>query len=196
MLVPLVHSGMLVHEMKSSILSIWLVDFFISFDFRYYSYNSVTGALNTTFCTPGTFNPLQLQTACSLCSPGKFSAAGASACTSALPGMFTNATGSTAAYTCSPGSYINTTGATTCLPCPWGTHAQSSGSSICSLCAAGRFGNASGVTTAKCSGLCSDGYLCAPGSTSASPMPCPGFQSCHSLLAVCGAVQVCIAWIY
>ena len=41
-------------------------------------------------------------------------------------------------------------------------------------CPSGRFGNATGVTDEKCSGPCTAGFFCPPGSTSPTQSPCGG----------------------
>eukprot|EP00501_MAST-03F_sp_TOSAG23-6_P002544 GSMAST32.ASY1.ANO1.2683.1 assembled CDS len=43
----------------------------------------------------------------------------------------------------------------------------------CALCPSGRYGDYSGATTSDCSGLCSRGHYCPPGSTSNKEKQCP-----------------------
>jgi hypothetical protein len=43
----------------------------------------------------------------------------------------------------------------------------------CSLCPGGRFGSTKGLTSPSCTGACSAGYVCPPGSTSSTAAGCP-----------------------
>jgi hypothetical protein len=88
---------------------------------------------------------------------------------------------------CPPGSYPHNASAT-CAACPPGSACAgagglpvvcprgswaSGGAVACDPCPAGRFGNVSGLAGAGCSGGCTPGFACPPGSTNATAAICP-----------------------
>jgi hypothetical protein len=111
-------------------------------------------------------------TACAICPPGTFqplaSQSNASAC-----------------LACPAGSFCGTT--TNSTVCPIG-HYCPVASTQPLLCPAGRYGSARGLSLPNCSGPCSTGYQCTPGSNSSMPAACPGYASCTALASVCGSV--------
>ncbi len=89
-----------------------------------------------------------------------------------------------AGYICPAGS----TSATQSI-CPAGQY-SAAGSASCSPCDAGRWSATPGNTAAACPGVCSAGYACWYGSTSATQSICPagqyssaGWGSCSSCVA-------------
>jgi hypothetical protein len=116
----------------------------------------VSGSISLLPCSSGTF--------CTTC-------VCAQACSS--PGI------------CQPGSYCPG-GSINGIACPIGSYCPSHGASIPTPCPYGTFGASMGLTAANCTGPCSVGYLCLPGSNSSTPQPCPGFQSCAAMQANCG----------
>ena len=55
--------------------------------------------------------------------------------------------------------------------CPQGSYCVAG---VATLCPSGRFGNVFGSTDPLCSGGCTAGYYCPPGSTTATQLPCGG----------------------
>ncbi len=84
-----------------------------------------------------------------------------------------------AGYACGPGSTNDKVAA--CTPGRYST----AGAASCTECAPGLFGGASALATASCSGNCTAGYACGPGSTNATALMCgPGSYS-YSGAGVC-----------
>jgi hypothetical protein len=54
-------------------------------------------------------------------------------------------------------------------PCPLGSYCVGG---LAQLCPSGRFGNQESLTSLDCSGPCSEGHFCPPGSVSATQAPC------------------------
>jgi hypothetical protein len=63
------------------------------------------------------------------------------------------------------------------MPCPPGRFSLS-GWGACADCGPGRYGASSGASTAACTGPCTAGYFCAPGSTNATAQECPRGAYC------------------
>ena len=135
------------------------------------------------YCAPGA--------APASCAPGTYSLAGASACTNCPAGTFGATSGlATAACSgpCAAGTY-SPAGQTACIPCsagagcPVGSTANTAGScpigSYCPAgtaptpCPGGSYGSTAGLASSACTGLCSAGASCPPGSTANSANTCP-----------------------
>lgn len=84
--------------------------------------------------------------------------------------------GSSAPVICTAGHYCDTTGLPAPKPCPGGT-----------------YGNTSGLSNEACSGECQAGYICPPGSTMSTVIPCPPGSFCPTGSA---AAQTCPAGYY
>ena len=61
-----------------------------------------------------------------------------------------------------------------CTPCPAGYYCAGTGNNTAVACPGGLYGSTTGLSSATCTGQCSSGYQCAPGSTSATQAPCGG----------------------
>ncbi|TYZ57690.1 hypothetical protein PybrP1_008537 [[Pythium] brassicae (nom. inval.)] len=66
------------------------------------------------------------------------------------------------------------------IMCPAGSYCVGG---IVTLCPGGTYGSTTGLSTPLCSGRCKDGFLCAAGSTSATPLPCPTGSYCTNGIA-------------
>lgn len=148
------------------------------------------------YCSPGKYFSSESSSSCSTCTSGSYCLGGTDAIQISCPaGKYGESTGLSSVYCdgkCSSGHY--------CLEgsisknqficeagyyCPEGTEYKSQykcpisyycpeGSSIFSLkCPQGRFGSNEGLTNSDCDGICSKGYYCPTGSTSATQFPCP-----------------------
>jgi hypothetical protein len=161
----------------------------------------------TGACNPGFFCPVGSETpsvgqcgvgtysgwgsgSCSECPAGRFGAETmmeTANCSGPCPaGVFGETSGLTsrtcsgncsAGYACPAGS----TNATAVL-CPPGAYSQP-GSGSCALCVAGTYGLSWGEALPGCSGNCSAGYSCPPGSTNATALLCT--FGTYSLAGVC-----------
>ncbi|KAM4702881.1 uncharacterized protein WCC33_011421 [Rhinophrynus dorsalis] len=130
------------------------------------------GSANPQPCPPGTYNPIQRQSACQACIKGFFCLSN----TSTLEGK-----------ECPPGHYCPAgTISPEQFPCPSGTYNPQKGADLleqCLPCDPGHFCNRTGLSSP--SGICDDGYYCLKGSTSSNPFtvtssggPCPTGHFC------------------
>ena len=62
-----------------------------------------------------------------------------------------------------------------CASCPVGTYSLANAAS-CTACGGGRYGSSPRLGSPSCSGVCSAGYYCPPGSVSATQSVCPPGQ--------------------
>lgn len=80
---------------------------------------------------------------------------------------------------CPPGQLCDSVGeeGSSIAGCPPGTYSTGGAGSGCTPCPPGRYGTGSS-TTSNCSGLCTAGYYCPAGSTTATAMVCPAGYYC------------------
>jgi hypothetical protein len=174
-------------------------------------YCPVKGVIEPLPCTPGTFS-----------SGGGSSGSGSSSrsgggaglsCTPVSPGYYLSETGSITdalKIPCEAGTYCPG-GTGIPIVCPAGSYCPSTGGSHGShgsrgsgghgggltapiKCPGGTYGSSGGATTAACSGPCMAGYVCPPGSTSATVVDCPRGYYCPTGSAagiVCPAGSYC-----
>ena len=95
---------------------------------------------------------------------------------------------------CPPGSVL---AGPNCNQCPPGTY-QTSGNvqtgSQCIPCPAGRYGNVAGNTNPQCTGPCSTGHYCPPGTTAPTANRCPaGYYGDRTGLGDAGCSGLCQA---
>ena len=155
-------------------------------------FSSSTGATNDETCEnciAGKYMPetgASSETKCLLCGVGKYSnatgitsEANCRLCPSGRYGEDKGMSSSScsgpcdANFTCAPGSQSPADG------CALG-YFKSSLSDDCHICPAGRFGDSHRLKTDRCSGPCQRGYICEPGSTSATAKACSEDEFCAS----------------
>jgi hypothetical protein len=138
---------------------------------------SIGGAGDCTACRAGRYGAVPAMPAPDCtgnCSAGYFCTAGSS---SAAPAA------------CPPGQYSQE-GRGECSPCPIGRYglASAEGNVSCTAaCPGGVYGGVEGLSTADCSGNCSAGYACAPGSVNATAAVCAPGRFSLTGAAVCSS---------
>ena len=145
---------------------------------------SFTATPSSTVCPPGQYS-LQGATACVNCSGGWYGSTSGSTspqCSGACQSGAFCPPGSTTAsqYTC-PAGYACPPGTSngTAFPCGPGKYSEA-GAAVCTNCSAGLYGSVSTLQSPACSGVCSAGYFCPIGSTSATATLCPEGSYCLS----------------
>ncbi len=88
---------------------------------------------------------------------------------------------------CPRGFYGPDGGYAPCSLCPPGRYSDTNLQLSCTACPAGRFGSVAGSfnASAACAGLCAAGYMCPPGSTNATAVPCPAGSYSLAFAASC-----------
>ena len=137
-------------------------------------------------CPPGTYCPNSGGSTGTLCPPGTFCPGGGVNANQCMIGAMCPVSGMSAGAACPAGYYCPTAGGSGGIPCPAGTYSTGGATSLsgcipcptgsystvgatsaaCTACPAGTYGNATGLTNAACSGQCTAGYYCLPGSSS------------------------------
>ena len=131
-------------------------------------------------CPPGL---MLTSSGCARCSLGTFRdrsmlLSGQPACAECAPGTVASTPGAVACTVCAPSTYAASR-LIGCQNCTAGSYSDSFGATRCSLCAAGSYGSCSvPCNSSACSGVCSAGYWCPSGSTSATQIAC-GAQSVY-----------------
>ena len=155
--------------------------------------SSVSGAA----CPPGSYSSGGAS-ACTLCPSGTYGAEyglTSPACSGACNAGSVCPDGSTSPspIDCAEGYYCPAVAGGSQVRCPAGSYCPA-GSSVprlcsvgrwsgegavtCSACFGGSYGAASNLTTPTCSGVCTAGYVCGNGSTSATAVLCPAGSYC------------------
>jgi hypothetical protein len=134
-------------------------------------------AMNTTRCSPGTFNPDVGQSNCSAC----------------LAGFYCSDFGQRDGYTCPLGSYCPA-GASQPLACPVGSIGTSVGLtkvSDCTLCPPNSY--CAGANSSVVTGPCAPGYFCDRGSATSMPSGPGPLNGSSALSGPCPAGHYCAA---
>jgi hypothetical protein len=133
-------------------------------------------------CYGGFFQPTNGSTTCEPCGMGTYSGPGAEICDRC--GNGTISTGSTSSCSaCPEGLFADIS---VCAPCPLGSactegvrevcapgyYSDMTHATVCDACPGGRYGGSSGYSSSECTGNCSAGFHCLPGSRSPMQKAC------------------------
>ena len=134
-------------------------------------YQKNAGSSSCKNCAKGKYQSQNLQVTCKDCSKGQHqNQIAATTCKNCPAGKFSGVAAQEECSSCQAGTYQDGVGAEKCKKCDKGQFTPNTGEQECKECASGTYMSQKGATV--CSGTCSCGYFCGPGSINSQATVC------------------------